>query len=221
MDVKMAKVEANASDEAVVGRVLAGDAASFGVLVDRYNRQLFRVSRGILRDRSAAEDAVQQAYLQAYTHLHQFAGQAAFSTWLCRIAIRESVAMAKKMRRQLPVDDEVLADLASPDATPEDLQARRQAARHVEAAVDALPIRYRTVFVMREVQGMSTAETAESLGLSADAVKVRLHRAKDRLRARLEEHYDPRGAFDFLGGDCQRLYERVMRAVSELSRARS
>jgi RNA polymerase sigma-70 factor, ECF subfamily len=205
------------SDEDVVTRVRGGDTAVFEILMRRYNQRLFRAARAILRDDADAEDAVQQAYLAAYAHLDQFAGAARFSTWLTRIAVREALGKLRSRKRRGEVEfdrdaEETMTMKDEPDDTPERHAARRELLGILESAVDALPEIYRVVFMLREVELMSTAETAEVLELSEEAVKVRLHRARGMLRQGLFERVDeslPR-SFPFLGARCDRIVAAVM-----------
>src|SRR5690349_9990840 len=161
--------DATLSDEDVVARVRGGDTAVFEILMRRYNQRLFRAARAILRDDADAEDAVQGAYLAAYTHLDQFAGAARFSTWLTRIAVREALGKLRTRRRRGEVDLEGKEEMLMSDETddsPEKHAARRELAGVLESAVDALPEIYRIVFMMREIEQLSTQETADVLELS-------------------------------------------------------
>jgi RNA polymerase sigma-70 factor, ECF subfamily len=208
------------SDEAVIARVRAGDLPVFELIMRRYNQRLFRAARAILRDDAEAEDAVQQAYLSAYAHLDQFAGMARFSTWLMRIAVREALGRRRQRQRlsEVALDgvEESMSN-GSDEPTPEQLAARREMGTLVEAAVDQLPDLYRIVFMMREIENLSTSETAECLELSEEAVKVRLHRARAMLRDGLLSQVDRSlpDAFPFLGARCDRIVAAVM---SELRR---
>jgi RNA polymerase sigma-70 factor, ECF subfamily len=195
-------------DEAVVARVLAGEKVWFEVLLRRHNQRLFRVARAIVKSDSEAEDVVQQAWLNAYAHLQQFESAARFSTWLTRIAINEALGRVQRSARRAEVE------LEEPmtSRTPEVEVAGREECRLLEAAVDELPEPYRLVFMLREVQELSVAETAESLGISEENVKVRLHRARGALReamlARMESA--ARQSFPFLGARCDRIVAAVM-----------
>jgi RNA polymerase sigma-70 factor (ECF subfamily) len=174
-------------DEEVVGRVLAGETALFEILMRRYNQRLYRVSRSILRNDGEAEDVMQDAYVRAYEHLDQFAGKAAFSTWLTRIAIHEALARKRRRGRMdeldaLPANGEFMPMMKSSAPNPEAGTATAEARELLEQAINHLPEAYRTVVVLREVEEMSVAETAESLGVSDAVVKTRLHRAHAMLR---------------------------------------
>lgn len=211
----MADAQTAMTDADVVARVLAGETALFEILLRRYNQRLFRIARSILRSDDEAEDAVQQAYINAFTHLSQFAGDAAFATWLTRIAIHEALARTRQRTRRAETDleeQEQMNRLVSDRRSPEEQAADRELTGLVEAAVDELPELYRTVFMMREVQQLSTAETAACLEVSEESVKVRLHRAKAMLRDNLATRVEAGAAlaFQFLGARCDRLVARVM-----------
>ena len=169
------------SDEEVVGRVLAGEAALFEILMRRHNQRIYRIVRGILDDDGEAEDVMQDAYVRAYQHLGQFEGRSTFVTWLTRIAMHEAFARAERFKRQTSLnDDEVLGDMKSTLAStdnPEQNVANRELQRVLESAILSLPPKYRTVMMVRDVEEMSTAEAAGVLEISEEAVKVRLHRA--------------------------------------------
>ncbi len=207
------------SDADVVRRVRAGEQALFEVLLRRHDRRVYCTVRAILRDEDEVEDAMQQAWIQAYLHLAEFQGNAAFSTWLVRIAANEALQRLRKRGPLAPVavsDDE--EDTMSPGEDPEERAAAREAIELVERAVDALPPHHRLVFMLREVEGLSTAETAAALGIAEDAAKVRLHRAKAALRRALEDTIDgvAEQAFPFHAPRCNRIVARVMEAIAKL-----
>jgi RNA polymerase sigma-70 factor (ECF subfamily) len=209
------------ADEEVVARVCAGETALFEILMRRYNQRLFRVARGVVRNDAEAEDVVQQAYVSAYTHLAQFGGQAQFPTWLTRIALHEAFACNRRRGRRGEIDIEEhdhMKALVSDSRSPEDHASGRELTSILEAAVDQLAEPYRIVFMMREVQQLSVAETATCLQLSEENVKVRLHRAKAMLREGLYTRMtDASGeAFAFLGARCDRIVERVLAQLPSL-----
>jgi RNA polymerase sigma-70 factor (ECF subfamily) len=213
-----AAAQSELKDEEVVARVLSGETALFEILMRRYNQRLYRVSRVILRDDAEAEDVMQDAYVRAYEHLHQFAGKAAFSTWLTRIAIHE--ALARKRRRgrleeldALPMNGESMSIMKSSAPNPEDSTATSQARELLEQAIERLPEAYRTVVVLREVEEMSVADTATSLGVTEAVVKTRLHRAHAMLRKELYSRAKDRAAdlYQFHAVRC----DRVVKAVFE------
>ena len=179
------------SDEGIVQAVLEGNTALFELLMRRYNERLYRTARAITRDDREAEDVIQQAYVNAFTNLRQFKGQARFSTWLTRIAINEALARVRRRGRYEPFDedpsqqDSIVPLRSSPD--PERQAFAGELRDLLEWAIDALPAGTREVFVLRDVEGLSTADTAASLGVSDDVVKTRLSRARSALRRFLLE----------------------------------
>jgi RNA polymerase sigma-70 factor (ECF subfamily) len=210
------------SDEDIVGRVLEGQTALFEVLMRRHNERIYRAARAILRDDREAEDVMQQAYVNAYTHLRQFDGRAQFATWLTRIAIHEALARARRRGRYQSLDDEGLGRIeqftmrtnsAPPD--PERQAFGRELAGLLEGAIDTLPDGHREVFVLREVEGLNTLETAECLGVSADVVKTRLSRARAALRRELFERAGmaAASAFTFQRPRCDRIVAAVMAQI--------
>ena len=203
------------SDEDLVRRVQAGDEGAFEGLMRRHNQRLFRAARGIVKDPAEAEDVLQQAYLNVYTHLHQYDGRGSVAGWLTRIAVREALARYRRRARSGGILGESSSDrLASPDPDPEQAAASGELRRDLEATIDALADTYRPVFVMREVAGLSTSETAEALGLGEDVVKTRLHRARAMLRAALApDGQRPRELFRFGFERCDRVVAAVLAAV--------
>jgi RNA polymerase sigma-70 factor (ECF subfamily) len=212
------------TDEEVIRRVRAGETALFEVIMRRYNRRLYRISLSILGNDSEAEDVTQDAYVRSYLHLDQFDGRAKFSTWLTRIAVHEALARARKRKRIVEIDaapesTEVRMKLESQAPSPEQEVLTHTMRIVLERAVDRLPETYRSVFMLREIEGMTTAETAECLDLSEEAVKVRLHRARSLLR---KEIYAQTGAatvsaFQFMGARCDRLVAGVMERIRSLN----
>lgn len=188
---RLGDTEDRLSDEEVVDRVLRGEVALFEILMRRHNPRIYRVARAIVKDEGEAEDVMQQAYVNAYTHLSQFAGRARFSTWLTRIAVYEALARARRRRQLEPMDEAYWADegemtrLVAKQLDPEQQALGGELRVLLESAIDALPEAYRSAFVLREVEGLSTAETAECLGINEETVKTRLHRARGRLRETL------------------------------------
>jgi len=209
------------SDDEIVARVRRGETALYELIMRRYNARLFRAARAILRNDAEAEDAVQQAYISAYEHLGQFHGEARFSTWLTRIGVHAALGRRRTIGRRaevgLPAEtEEIMSGRNTGADSPERAVAARQVGGIIEAAIDGLPDLYRVVFVLREVQQLSTVETAECLEVSEDVVKVRLHRGKQLLRAAMATRVDELmpDAFAFLGPRCDRIVSRVMAALT-------
>jgi RNA polymerase sigma-70 factor, ECF subfamily len=177
------------SDEGIVQAVLGGNTAVFELLMRRYNERLYRTARAITRDDREAEDVMQQAYVNAFASLRQFKGQAQFATWLTRITINEALARVRRRGRYEPFKDDLLGEnsivpiRSAPD--PERQAFASELRDLLEWAIDALPDGAREVFMMRDVEGLSTADTAASLGVSEDVVKTRLSRARTALRRSL------------------------------------
>jgi RNA polymerase sigma-70 factor (ECF subfamily) len=211
------------SDDEVVERVKCGETALYEILMRRYNQRLFRIARSIVRDDDEAEDVMQHAYVQAFSALHQFAGRAQFSTWLAKIAVYEAY---RRTRRQgsgsvtmMPRQGDDMERVISIDPNPEQQTLSRETSDMLEQVIDRLPAIYRSVFVLREVEGLSTDETAECLGITSKNVKVRLLRARRMLRSELYSRVGagaPR-AFEFMGSRCDRVVRNVLRAISEMT----
>ena len=202
------------SDEEVVARVLAGDTSLFEILMRRYNQRLFRVARGIVTDDAEAEDVMQEAYVRAFRELAGFRGEARFSTWLTRIACHEALARARKRRRLVPlvsIDGGEPPDPPAETRGPERELQNRELQALLREAVEVLPDPLRAVFCLREVEGLSTEQTADALGLSIENVRVRLHRAKRTLRQKLDDRIgrEVRRLYLFDGLRCDRVVEGV------------
>ena len=210
------------SDEQIVERVRQGEIALFEVLMRRHNVRLYRVIRSMVRGDQDVEDVMQQAYVNAYLHLDQFAGRARFSTWLTRIAVNEALARARKRGTNMETamdegegrEDRSTA-MAAGDPTPEHRAFSGELRVLLEDAIDALPAGYREVFMLREVEGLSTAEVAESLELGEEAVKTRLHRARALMRDHLYARTGAAAAqaFQFHAPRCNRVVEGVFRRI--------
>ena len=209
------------TDQEVVGRVLAGETELYEIIMRRYNQRLYRVVISILRDAAETEDVMQDAYVRAYEHLSQFEGRAAFSTWLTRIAVHEALARLRKRERIQPLgneldEGEIPVNPAGPALNPEQSVSKAELNHMLEEAVLALPEQYRAVLMMRDVEEMSTSETAEALSLSEENVKVRLHRGRAMVRRDLFARVGAtaKNAFPFLGARCDRVVARVFERLS-------
>jgi RNA polymerase sigma-70 factor, ECF subfamily len=208
-------------DLEVVDRVRAGETGLYELLMRRYNRRLYRTIRSVVTDETEAEDVLQESWVRAYEHLSQFSGQAHFATWVTRIAFYEALARNRKSKRWTPLENqagEIMPEAnrtLTTSATPETQAMQGQLGQMLQAAVDALPEAYRSVFVLREVEQLSTSETAECLGLSEEAVKTRLHRSRALLRRDLENRIGPAiaEAYAFLGVRCDRTVVRVLERI--------
>lgn len=196
-------------DSAVVADVLRGATDRFAIIVQRYNQRLYRVARGVLGDDPESEDALQQTWLQALSGLDRFRGEASLATWLTAIVLRE----ARARRRRRPLVLQFDASTPSNDPSPLERTTAAELQHLLERMIDALPPPQRMVFVLRELEQMSVAETAAALGISSALVKVRTFRARRRLQARLRSCPDVaerlRTAYGFAGTRCARMWIRV------------
>jgi|SRR5215467_2624393 len=209
------------SDEHVVERVLGGDTALYELLMRRHNQRLYRIARAILRDDVEAEDVMQDAYVRAYQNLASFEGRAKFITWLTRIAIHEALSRSRRRSKFQSFDSseqsqgEVMKSVISLDRSPEQEAYDRELAGVIEKAVLSLSEEHRLVFMLRDIEGMSTDETAQCLNLTQENVKVRLHRAHAKLRKQL---YAAVGAttarcFQFHAVRCDRVVNGVFETL--------
>ena len=207
------------TDEDLVARVLKGETVLYELLMRRHNQRLFRAIRSVIPDDEEAADVLQDAWVRAYEHLDQFEQRARFATWVSRIALYHSLARARAAKRFTALEDDgegLRAEAGHGESENPEMQAmRNQLGRTLQSAVDGLPETYRSVFVLREVEGLSTLETAECLDLSEEAVKTRLHRSRAMLRQYLEAQAGPAvtGMYPFLGRQCDRIVARVMQKI--------
>ncbi len=196
-------LEAPVDDELeLVTRARQGDTASFSVLLRRYEGKIFRLAMNITQNREDAEDVLQEAFLKAYEHLDQFQGNSRFYTWIVRIAVNQALMKLRKRRSDRAVsldeqidtgEDTVVREIAAWDPDPEERFSREELHQILSGAIDDLAPIYRTVFTLRDVDGLSTEETAEALDLSVPAVKSRLLRARLQLRDKLTRFFKRKG----------------------------
>jgi len=212
------------SDEEVVARVLAGETGMFEVVMRRHNQRLYSVARAILRNDGEAEDVMQDAYVRAYEHLNQFAGRAKFSTWLTRIAMHEALARQRRGNRYQELEPmseregDPMDRFASLTPNPEQQASNSEIRRLLEEAVDNLPDSYRTVFMLRDIEEMSTTDAADVLEITEENVKVRLHRARALLRKSLYARagMQKNEAFNFHAIRCDRVVKNVFERIQKL-----
>jgi RNA polymerase sigma-70 factor (ECF subfamily) len=218
---------AGLSDGELASRIAARDVAAVRLVTGRNNQRLFRTAWSILKDRSEAEEAVQDGYLKAFDAIATFAGRSSLSTWLTRIVVNEALSRRTRAQRRarllnqesVLVLEEYREKLMAGSVTqsPEKVLMRRQIAKLLETAIARLPDSFRPVFVLREIEGLSVEDTAEALQIPEDTVKTRLLRA----RRRLQKELDPElcGAlsetFPFAGADCEALTNRVLASFSK------
>lgn len=222
-DIGVPGAPGSMSDEQLVASIRSGQTTLFEELMRRYNQRVYRVARAIIRNETEVEDVMQQAYLNAFAHLQQFAGRAKFSTWLTRIVIHEALSRRRRTQRtdQFSTDSEgdAMPHTQSPVLSPERQAYAAELKRLVEDSVDALPEAYRVVFMLREIEGLSTSETAEGLDLGEEAVKTRLHRARALMRRELYARSGgtTASAFTFLGARCDEMVRRVIARLERLT----
>ncbi|HEX4427179.1 MAG TPA: RNA polymerase sigma factor [Terriglobales bacterium] len=205
------------SDQEIVDRVKGGETALYEIIMRRYNQRLYRVARAILRDDAEAEDVMQDAYVRAYQHLDQFEGRALFSTWLTRIAVHEALARVRSRNRtgqleQTEDDGEFRMDVLEISPDPEQNASRAELGHLLEEAVLGLPEQYRAVVMLRDIEELSTSETAAALDLTEPNVKVRLHRGRAMARGWLFDRIgaNAKTAFPFMGVRCDRVVQSVL-----------
>jgi RNA polymerase sigma-70 factor (ECF subfamily) len=196
-------VEVPVDDEQeLVARARQGDTASFSTLLRRYEGKIFRLAMNITQNREDAEDVLQESFLKAYEHLDQFLGNSKFYTWIVRIAVNQALMKLRKRRSDRAVsldeqidtgEDTVVREIAAWDPDPEQRYSREELHTILTSVIDELAPIYRTVFTLRDVDGLSTEETAEALDLSVPAVKSRLLRARLQLRDKLTRFFKRKG----------------------------
>jgi RNA polymerase sigma factor (sigma-70 family) len=212
--------ERAADDMRLAQLVVNRDKGAFESIMRRHNPKLFRVARAILKNDAEAEDALQEAYLAAFRGMATFQGAAPLSTWLTRIVINESLGRLRKRRRH-----DVVVEFANrgepadeaPNESPEQQAFQSQLRELLERKIDSLPLHFRTVFIMREVEDMTVEETAECLSIPPATVRTRLHRARAELRESLALEMDSAsgGVFKFDGARCDRIVARVLHRLTQ------
>jgi len=207
------------ADSKLVAGVLNRNEISVRALIQKYNRRLYRIARSVIGDDAEAEDVLQEAYMRAFSSLGSYRGDANLATWLTRIVLNEALQRLR-YRKSHPFEGlselreaEIIAfplRTSSPD--PEVSMAQREICALVERAIDGLPQEFRTVLIARTIEGMSIEETADALRIRAETVKTRLHRARQMLRAALDEHLETQfgQVFPFDGARCNRIADAVV-----------
>jgi RNA polymerase sigma-70 factor (ECF subfamily) len=216
-------------DAELVERIARRDQTAFETVMRRHNTRLFRVARAILRDDTEAEDALQDAYLDAYRHIGDFRGSARLATWLTRIVVNHALMRLRKQKRERVVvafrdrsgaDESAGPGFDVPDraAEPAPLTVLRAELRHLlERRIDELPVAFRTVFIMREVEDLTVEETAECLSIPSATVRTRLFRARALLREKLARDMDLATVdlFGFAGARCDRIVAGVLARLGD------
>jgi RNA polymerase sigma-70 factor (ECF subfamily) len=214
---------ADLTDDTLVERARHNDLAAFEALMRRHNRRLFRVTRGVLRDSDAAQDAVQEAYLRAFTRLDTYQPEGKFAAWLTRVALNEALMIRRRSQGEMISLDElserslVVEETASDDAPSADQFVEAAHARALlEHAIDALPDNFRMVFMLRAVEGLDVRETADSLGINPTTVRTRLFRAQRLLRTELSKRLrtESTEVFDFGAERCDAVVAGVFTGLA-------
>lgn len=214
-------------DTALIARVRAGEPLAFEPIMRRHNRRLYRLARSITGNDAEAEDVVQETYLRAYEKLDDFIGPNGFAAWLARIATNEALGRLRRRGRVILLDDHRkggdsvnrergIESMETHQPGPERLAANSELRRLLEHAIDTLPDEFRTVFVLRAVEGMSVVETADSLDIRPETVKTRFHRARQRLQETLGAQFDALmpAAYEFGGSHCDRVVASVLARIA-------
>lgn len=209
-------------EETVIQRILDGEKELYEILVRRNNQKLYRIIRAYLKDPNEIEDVMQNSYIKAYINLYRFNQKSQFSTWLIRIAINESLAELKKKEKTLYLsnyhhsNDSTLI-LEVPDykqLNPQEKMAQKETKQLLENAIDQLELKYKMVYIMKEVEELSLKEIAISLNISLANVKIRLHRSKEMLKEKLYDVVHDKNIFEFGFSSCDRVTESVMKGIN-------
>ncbi|GAB4094297.1 sigma-70 family RNA polymerase sigma factor [Flaviaesturariibacter terrae] len=206
------------TDDAIRQRVLAGDVALFEILIRRYNPVLYRIARGYGFGHHDAEDLMQEAHVSAFENLAQFEGRASYKTWLSRIMSNKCLYKLKygaHKRESFPGEfPEALTSTGTVAAAPEAGLVNKELSGIIEQSLQRVPAIYRTVFILREVEGLSVAETAEVLGISTSNVKVRLNRSRALLQKEIEDVYSRAEIYSFHLSYCDGIVARVFARIA-------
>lgn len=205
----------------IIKRILSGEKELYEILVRRNNQKLYRIIRSYLKDDAEIEDIMQDSYVKAFTKLYQFKLESSFSTWLIRIGINESLARLKEKGKLYHLNEQsdnlksntILEIPDNRQLNPQDNMVRNETKQILENAIDSLGIKYKTVYVMKEVEEMSLKEIAIALDLTIANVKVRLHRSKEMLKEKLYEVANEKSIFEFGFSRCDRITENVMKRI--------
>lgn len=204
-------------DFEIIDEIIKGNKKKYEVLIRKYNQRLYRFAKGILWEEEAIEDVMQDTYIKAYQQLSKFEQRSNFSTWITRILINECLMIKRKKKISSPIDFEYEQTIKSPfltnDKTPEKEVINKELKIFLENAIQRLPEKYRTVFVMRELENLNVYETSESLRITETNVKARLSRAKEMLRENLTNSVPLNELLDFNLTRCHRIVENVLKQI--------
>jgi len=222
MEKLMDNIQAN-SDNTVIEKILDGDTSTFEILIRRYNQALYRIARGYGFNHQDAEDLMQDTHISAYTALSNFEGRSSYKTWICRIMANKCIYKSKYgySKNEFP-SDQVYQSYNQPmqlknENQTEQVFLNRELANVLEASLQNIPAIYRSVFVLREVEGLSVAETADILSITSINVKVRLNRAKSLLQKQIEQFYSGNEIYSFNLIYCDAMVSRVYERINSLN----
>lgn len=209
------------TDTEIIRQVLAGNTALFEIIIRRYNPYLYKVGRSYGFNHQDTEDLMQESFISGFINLKQFAERASFKTWLIRIMLNQCYRKANKFSylREQSTDilpDNSLSMFLPGNSNTNDAVVSKELNKVVEACLQQLPLEYRTTFTLRELTGLSVAETAEAMNTTAGNVKVRMNRAKAMLRKEIEKIYSPEDIYEFNLVCCDRIVNGVMKKIEEL-----
>jgi len=211
------------TDDELVEQIKAGEVALFAVLMKRHNQKLYRIARGMGVPNAECDDIIQQTYIQAYLKMPQFRGESAFTTWLTRILINQSLMFLRKQRPSVSEDgalegmeaDAPVSPTSEKPSTPESEMIKGELRVVLEQAIEQLPDDHRVVYIMREVEEMSVREIASALGITESNVKVRMHRARKLLQDHLRSYLEPSEIFEFGSSRCDAIVVQVLEAIEQ------
>lgn len=220
---KADKIDYTVSDEDIIAEIMSGNVNAYEIIMRRYNQRLFRIGHSYLRDDKEIEDAIQNAYIKAYEQLDRFEKKSRFSTWLIRIFINEALLRIRLKNRFCSYSEEI-CDTKTIDSdysrnreitNPYYITVNNELKDILEKAVNELPLKYREVFIMREIEDMNISETSKCLKISESNVKIRLMRAKEMLRENLSTYYHYKDVYNFNLIICSRIVDKVLFTIFE------
>ena len=218
----MNKLLSKNSEEEIIQKILNGETALFEVLIRRYNALLYKIARGYGFDHEEGKDLLQETHIAAYQNLKKFEARSSYKTWIAKIMVNKCLYKlsygSSKYEVSHQIDDENSQPMfSSKKQTTEASVLNRELSHILEKSLEKIPVHYRTVFILREVEGFSVAETAEMLNLTAVNVKVRLSRAKTLLQKELETHYSKAQLYDFNLIYCDSVVKNVFDAIERMN----
>lgn len=207
------------SDEQIIDLIVSGKKQLFEVVMRRYNQRLYRIQRSYISDEESIKDTLQTTYIKVFENLELFRGDSKFSTWITRIAINEALKFLNKNKRisKLHLLEEkrlMSEEIKKQFETPEEITIQKDYKVLLEQVVNELPPKYRSVYMMREIENMDTSETAKCLNISESNVKVRLHRGKRMIQDFINKEFTQTEIFDFLGERCDLIVYKVMKRIN-------